>query len=253
MKTTEIKRGEFNAYYAIRNLKVAEVNRDLFIKHAENFKNKLNDFGWMMPIVISSNGDVIEGHHRLETAKLLKQKTIPAYIVDWIDTKNSNEHLDCIINLNNGNRAWLKLDYLKAFAKENEDYKTVYKAYLSNSNNISVGNVINCFFGKTVNNKFKKGECKIQDIDFAMILLNSISELVSKYGTRKIQAYCIRELINVSYVKTNKDLDAVKHLLREYDKMASTNHPALTSISEFKPTIEKELNYYILKKNADNR
>lgn len=253
MKSKEIKRGKYNAYYLISDLKVAEVNRDLFLKHSENFKNKLNEFGWMMPIVISKSGDVIEGHHRLETARMLGQKTVPVYIVDWIDTKDSTEHLDCIINLNNGNRAWIKLDYLKAFAKENEDYKKVYDAYLSNSNNISVGNVINCFFGKTVNSKFKKGECKIEDINFSLTLLNRFSELVSKYSSRKIQAYCIRELINIAYVKTNKDLDAVEHLLREYDKMASENHPALTSISDFKPAIEKELTYYTLLKNASNR
>ena len=253
MKTTEIKRGEFNAYYLISDLKVAIVNRDLFLQHSENFKNKLNEFGWMMPIVISKSGDIIEGHHRLQTAKMLGQKTVPVYIVDWINTSDTNEHLDCIINLNNGNRAWIKLDYLKAFAKENEDYKKVYDAYLSNSNNISVGNVVNCFFGKNVANKFKKGECKIEDINFSLTLLNRFSELVSKYGSRKIQAYCIRELINVAYVKTNKDLDAVEHLLREYDKMAKENHPALTSISEFKPTIEKELTYYTLLKNASNR
>jgi len=253
MKTQEIKRGEFNAYYLISDLKLASVNRDLFTKHSEGFKNKLNEFGWMMPIVISKSGDVIEGHHRIETAKMLNQKTIPVYIVDWIDTKDSIKNLDCIINLNNANRAWLKVDYLKAFAKENKDYKIVYDAYLSNSNNISVGNVINCFFGKSVNDKFKKGECKIEDVNFSLILLNRFSELVSKYGSRKIQAYCIRELINVAYVKTNKDLEAIEHLLREYDKMASQNHPALTSITEFKPTIEKELTYYTLKKNASNR
>jgi len=253
MKTTEIKRGEFNAYYSINKLKLANVNRDLFLKHSEAFKTKLNEFGWMMPIVISSNGDVIEGHHRIKTAKMLKQKTIPVYIVDWIDTKDTSEHLECIINLNNANRAWTKLDYLKAFAKDNKDYKIVYDAYLSNSNNISVGNVINCFFGKSVNDKFKKGECKIEDVNFSLILLNRFSELVSKYGSRKIQAYCIRELINVAYVKTNKDLEAIEHLLREYDKMANDNHPALTSITDFKPAIEKELTYYTLLKNENNR
>ena len=175
MKTQEIKRGKFNAYYSISDLKVAEVNRDLFTKHSESFKNKLNEFGWMMPIVISDKGDLIEGHHRLATAIMLEQETIPVYIVDWIDTKDTSEHLDCIINLNNGNRPWLKVDYLKAFAKENKDYKIVYDAYLSNSNNISVGNVINCFFGKSVNDKFKKGECKIDDITFSLTLLNKFS------------------------------------------------------------------------------
>lgn len=53
MKTEEIKRGEFNAYYPITELKVAKNNRDLFSKHSEAFKNKLNNYGWLMPIVIS--------------------------------------------------------------------------------------------------------------------------------------------------------------------------------------------------------
>ena len=253
MKTQEIKRGEFNAYYLISDLKIANVNRDLFIKHSEAFKNKLNDFGWMMPIVISSTGDVIEGHHRIETAKMLNQKTIPVYIVDWIDTKDTSEHLDCIINLNNGNRAWLKVDYLKAFAKENKEYKIVYDAYLNNSNNISVGNVINCFFGKSVNDKFKKGLCKIEDLQFSLVLLNKFSDLISKYGSNKIQAYCVRELINTCFVKADKDKKAIDHLFKIYEDWAKNNHYALTSISEFKPQMEKELSYYKLKINESNR
>ena len=103
MNTQEIKRGEYSAYYPISELKMATVNRDVVVKHAENFKSKLNDFGWMMPIVVSSKGDVIEGHHRIESAKLLKQKTIPAYIVQWVDTNIEKEHLDAIIGLNNSN------------------------------------------------------------------------------------------------------------------------------------------------------
>ena len=40
-----------------------------------------------MPVVVSSQGDVIEGHHRIQAAKLLKFETVPAYIVDWVDTE----------------------------------------------------------------------------------------------------------------------------------------------------------------------
>jgi hypothetical protein len=253
MNTQEIKRGEFNAYYLISDLKFAKVNRDLFMKHAENFKSKLNDFGWMLPVVISKSGDVIEGHHRIQAAILMNQKTVPAYIVDWVNTKDDTEHLKYIINLNNGNKAWLKLDYLKAFAKEDEQYNTVYNAYLSNSNNLSVGNIINCFFGKSVNDKFKKGLSTIDDLDFSLLLLNKFSELVNKYGANKIQAYCVRELINLAFIKTNKDVKAMKHLLRYYDEMARINHPALTSISDFRPAMEKELNYYTLTTNESNR
>jgi len=201
-----------------------------------------------MPSIIS-----IEGHHRLEAAILLDQETIPVYIVDWIDTTNTSEHLDCIINLNNGNRPWLKVDYLKAFAKENKDYKIVYDAYLSNSNNISVGNVINCFFGKSVNQKFKKGECKIEDINFSLMLLNKFSDLISKFGSNKIQAYCVRELITVSFIKAKKDTKAIEYLFKIYEEWAMNNHYALTSISRFKPEMEEKLNYYNLKLNESNR
>jgi hypothetical protein len=242
MKTQEIKRGEFNAYYLISDLKVAIVNRDLFTKHAYNFKSKLNDFGWMMPIVVSKNGNVIEGHHRIQAAVLLQQKTIPAYIVDWVNTDIESEHLDYIINLNNGNRAWTKLDYLKAFSKEKKDYRIVFDSYSKNINNISIGNIINCYFNKS--KQFNKGLSKIDNLDFAEYLINNISFLVSKHTTKKIQAYCVRELIKISYSKTNMDKKAMDYLFKHYDMMATQNHLSLTSISDFKPYMEFILNDY---------
>ncbi len=169
MKTTEIKRGEFKPFFNIKDLKKAKVNRDLLLKHSENFKDKLNEFGWMMPIVVSKDGDIIEGHHRVESAKLLKQKTVPVYIVDWVDTKQQRDHLNAIINLNNGNKAWLTVDYLKAFANENDQYKIAYDYYRKNSNTISGGNIVHLFF--TPNHiGFKKGECKIKDLKFSLYL-----------------------------------------------------------------------------------
>tara|TARA_A100000172_G_scaffold80033_1_gene68488 strand:- start:675 stop:1427 length:753 start_codon:yes stop_codon:yes gene_type:complete len=244
-----LKKGKFKPNYPINKLKYAKVNRDMTVNHAENFKTKLIDYGWMMPIVASVTGDVLEGHHRIESAKLLKQETVPAYIVDWIDTKQVKEHLDCIISLNNGNKAWSMFDYLKAFADQNEDYKIVYDAYMSNSNNVSVGNVINIFFtrGQHANNsKFKKGTAKIEDIKFANYLLHNISNLYEKYGRRRIQAYCVREFVKVAYAKAQKNKKAVEYLFKQYEKMAKRDHLAISSISEFKPILEVYLNDYKL-------
>jgi hypothetical protein len=242
MINQEIKRGEYNAYYPISELKMATVNRDTVIKHAENFKSKLNDYGWMMPIIASSNGDVIEGHHRIHSAKLLNQKTIPAYIVDWVNTNKEAEHLKAIISLNNGNKAWSTADYLKAFAKDNEDYKIVYNSHLKNVNNISVGNVVNCFFGKTKGAGFKRGRSKIIDLKFSLYLLEKISFLVEKHGKRKIQAYCVREMINIGFVAAKRNIETMDFLFNKYDKMANENNGVLTSINEFKPTMELFLN-----------
>lgn len=248
MRTTEIKRGEFNAYYMISKLKMANVNRDIFTQHAENFKDKLTANGWMMPIVVSSKGDVIEGHHRIISAKLLKQETIPAYIVDWVDTTIETEHLNCIISLNNGNRAWTTLDYLKAFSKENQDYKKVYDVYLKNSNNISVGNVVNCFF--TTSNGFKTGKSTIKNLDFSMFLIGQISKLVAKYGKSNVQAYCVREMIKVAFTKAYGDYNAMTYLFKEYALLAKNEHSAATSISKFKPMME--LNLSIFNRDANN-
>jgi len=118
MKT--LKKGTFEPNYPIENLKYAKVNRDMMLNHAESLKRKLIDYGWMMPIVASKTGDVIEGHHRVESAKMLKQKTVPVYIPYWVNTKKPKEHLDCIINLNNGNKSWSMLNYLKTFATKNK-------------------------------------------------------------------------------------------------------------------------------------
>jgi len=244
MNKQEIKRGDYNAYYPISELKMATVNRDTVIKHAENFKSKLNDYGWMMPIVVSSQGDVIEGHHRIESAKLLKQKTIPAYIVFWIDTNKENEHLDCIINLNNGNKAWTNADYLKAFAKQNEQYSIVYDAYLRYNKLLSVGNIINCFFGQFSSSKFKKGKAKIKNIKLAYYLLEKLSNLVLKHTKSRIQAFSIRELISIAYSKENVDYNVMDYILSEYNEMAEINHPKLTSITEFKKHIQNKITIY---------
>ena len=197
MRTIKLKTGIFNPSYSIDKLKMSSLNRDMHETHINNFSTKLIDYGWMMPIVISKSGDVLEGHHRIKSAKLLKQKTIPAYIVNWVNTKEAKEHLDCIISLNNGNKAWSMFDYLKAFAKHNKDYKIVYDAYTSNSNNVSVGNVINIFFGKNTK-EFKKGTAFIKDLNFSNYLLHSLSDLYEKYGLsdRQIARTVLRESVD---------------------------------------------------------
>jgi hypothetical protein len=218
-------------------------NRDINETHIENFNSKLIKYGWMMPVVVSKTGDLLEGHHRIECAKLLKQKTVPVYIVNWVNTKEAKEHLNCIISLNNGNKAWSMFDYLKAFAKHNKDYKTVYDAYTSNSNNVSVGNVINVFFRQS-NKEFKKGTAVIEDLKFSKYLLHNLSDLYEKYGKKKITAYCAREFIHVAFNKAKKDRGAVKYLLKQYEKMAKTGHLAVSSIVDFRPLLEVYLNDY---------
>ena len=243
----KLKKGTYNPTYPIKDLKLAKINRDTSLVHSENFTSKLVEYGWLMPIVISNNGDVIEGHHRIESAKLLKQKTIPVYIIDWVNTKKEREHLQCIISLNNGNKVWSMADYLKAFAKHNKDYNLVYQTYLENTNNITVGNIIHLFFAYN-NKKFKIGTAKVEDKDFSNYLLNKLSNLTQSYGKKLVAAYCVREFIQVSYSKTKKDLKKIEFLFMKWEKMLKIKHPTCTSIRDFRPTMEMYLNDYSLNK-----
>lgn len=249
--TTQIKVGTFNPNFPISEIKFASVNRDLKETHSERFTKKLTSHGWMMPVIISDKNDLIEGHHRVKSALLLKQKTVPVYIVDWVDTNNSKEHLDSIIGLNNGNLTWTTLNYLKEFAQFNDDYRKVYDIYKANMNNISVGNVVNCYFALSSGGSslFKGGRAKIKDIDFANYLLSNFSNLNKEYGKKKIAAYCVREMIQIGYVKSKKDIKAMNYLFKMYDKMAKQNHLAITSITDFRPIMETYLNdYYMIRK-----
>tara|TARA_R100001369_G_scaffold23515_1_gene43233 strand:+ start:8914 stop:9672 length:759 start_codon:yes stop_codon:yes gene_type:complete len=250
MKTEQLKRGEFNPYYPIKDLKMAKDNRDFILNHAINFKNKLTNYGWLMPIIISDNGFVIEGHHRLESAKLLKQKFIPVYIVDWIDTTIPLEHLNCIISLNNANLNWTPLNYLKAFAPYNNDYKLVYNKYLTNLSNITIGNIIKIYFNNnhiTNNKNFKIGKSKIYDLNLSDYLLNKVCYLSKNYGKKIVIAYCVREFIRMCLIKTNNNIKTINFLTKQYEKMLKINHPNATSLVEFRPTLELYLNNYRLK------
>ena len=133
---------------------------------------------------------------------------------------------------------------MKAFAKENEEYSIVYEAYLRYNKLLSVGNIINCFFGQFSASRFKKGNANIKNEELAYYLLEKLSNLVLKYTKSKIQAFSIRELIAIAYSKENVDYNVMDYIISEYDDMASINHPKLTSITEFKKHIQSKITMY---------
>ena len=79
MKTTEIKRGQFNPYYPVSDLKHSLVNRDIVQNHSDIFKKKLQQFGWLSPIIIDTKGNKLGDmgifmECRFENKKLTKTK-----------------------------------------------------------------------------------------------------------------------------------------------------------------------------------
>ena len=112
----KVKVGKFVANYPLKELSQSLVNRDIVGKHSEQFGKKIQEFGFLVPIIADHKGNIIEGHHRALSAESIGMKTVPVYIVNWVDTKNLDEYQKYIISLNNNNRKWTPEDYLKSFS-----------------------------------------------------------------------------------------------------------------------------------------
>lgn len=236
-----LKVGKFDLAYPVSSLNITELNRDKIESHIEKFIKKLSLEGWMDVIKIDKLGNVVEGNHRALAAMEMGLKTVPVYIIDWIDPDNKKSLLMSIIGMNNGNESWKPKDYLKKLALFNSDYEYAYKVFLSNEDNITPGNLINCYF-VSADDRFKKGESKIGDKKFSDYLVNNLTRLVKNYGTKKIQAYPVREIIKVAHKKAQGNVKVMDGVFKFYEDMASADHPSLTSIEKFRPVIEFELN-----------
>lgn len=253
IKTRTLETGTYNSKYKICNLKLAKVNRQISLNHVENFQKKLSQNGWMLPIICSSAGDVLEGHHKILAAIKLKQKTVPAYIVNWVDTKKPIEHLNSIVSLNSGNLNWKIEDYLEKFAMFNDDYKYVYDVFQLNKNLITINNCVKLYF-KISNYEsrmnFREGKLNIFDKSFSNWMLDQITQLTEQFSSSIIRAYQIRSLIGFAN-KLKKDKKAISYMLSQIKKMAEVNHIALSSSLGFQKIMNIYLNdYKRIKKNV---
>ena len=69
----------------IANLKPYEHNNRIHSKSSgARPKNGIDTFGFVVPIIATSDGEIIAGHGRLEAAKVLGLKTVPVVFLDHL-------------------------------------------------------------------------------------------------------------------------------------------------------------------------
>ena len=244
MNTTEIKVGTFDANYPVSKLNHSLVNRDIVKQHSQHFKGKIERYGWLVPIVIDDKGNIIEGHHRVEMAYNAGYETVPAYIIDWVDTSNLDEYQQFIISLNNANRAWSSLDYLKTYSRNKADYSFVYKKYNKTKNVFSVGNLLNIYFNCGCSNSYKQGISKIKDMAFSDYLFRKFYELKSHYGGVKIQAFTVNRVCAFAHQKVKGNLKEMKYIFDQLEQLAENDSPILSSVEHIRPFVNKQLELY---------
>lgn len=245
MKTiTEIKVGKFDLNYPTKQLKHSTVNRDFVQNHSDSFKSKVEEFGWLVPIIIDQYGNIIEGHHRVEMAIKIGMNTLPVYIVDWIDTNNLDEYQQYIISLNNSNRAWTALDYLKTYARNRKDYSYVNKKFSETNDIFTVGNLLNIFFNSGCSTVFKKGNATIKNRAFSEYLFSKFYNMRKDYGNVKIQAFTVNRVCAFAHQKIKGNLGEMKYIFNQLEILAEDGSPILSSVEHITPWCNKQLTEY---------
>jgi hypothetical protein len=240
MTSTKIKVGTFQGNYPVSALKFSEVNRDIVKNHSKNFIKKISAYGWIVPIVIDQNGNIIEGHHRVKASIDMGLKSVPAYIIDWVNTSDLKEYQDYIMNLNASNRSWYAIDYLKTTSINQEDYKYVYQKYEESKDILSVGNVLNIYFNSGCNQNFKDGKSRIKNLELAEHLFNTFYKLKAQYGKVKFQAFTINRTTKFMYSKC-ENISEVDYIFSQLEFLAKTNNAILSSVEMIKPFLKEQL------------
>ncbi len=192
-----LKVGKFIPNQKIEKLHLdSDVNRETSVTNIEEKKNKLEENNWLMPIVVTSSGKVLEGQNRLLASKSLGLTTIPVYVADWVDDADIDEVRDVIISLNNGNKAWSQWDYIKSFKSSKDAYSKAYNKCIKYEKTLTNGNVVNAMFGiGSANSRFKSGKSTLVNEEKYEYLLETSSALVVKFGKTHFPSQTLRTLI----------------------------------------------------------
>tara|TARA_X000001382_G_scaffold12985_3_gene8495 strand:+ start:1244 stop:2008 length:765 start_codon:yes stop_codon:yes gene_type:complete len=244
MNKTDLKVGTFNLNYPINKIKFSNVNRDIVEKHSDSFKNKITEFGWLVPIIIDDKGNLLEGHHRVLQATKMGIETLPAYIIDWVDTTNFDEYQKYVMTINNNNRKWGAYDYLKSYSQTRKDYAYVYKKYLDTKDVFSVGNVLNIYFNNGCNEMFKTGNSIIRNRVFSEYLFKRFYDLKKEYGGVKIQAFTINRVCGIAHSNCKGNTKEMNFIFNQLETWAEQDNPILSSVEWIKPEVKKQISFY---------
>lgn len=179
---------ENNIHYTeeLGRFKLLDYNRDIIQKHVEKIANSVLKIGYLSanPIIVSRDGYVIDGQHRLEACKKLG---IGIYYIIAEDVDSFCKTTDAIVALNASARLWTLTDYVK-FYSENGNKNYIRLNNFMNTYSIDAGPATafitagNSFIGNNgdYSRRFKAGEfiCTDEDYIKAAIALEAVRKIL---------------------------------------------------------------------------
>ena len=198
-------------------------NREINESHVQKMYNLINENGFADTIKVAEhNGKFycLEGQHRIQALKLHKIKKVPCSIIDWLGY-DFEEVQQYVIDLNAHNKQWNLYDYTKSWAdKKIYEYTHLRNQMISYQKTLSNGVVATCYDGITRSHPaLKKGKLSFVNKSFSDDLIDTLSNMVAKYGKSKLPAQVLRNAAQrIISSKKNKYT-----LLNAFQKAAS-NH-----------------------------
>jgi len=225
----------------VNSIKFIDGNREIVESHATKMFNLIEENGFADTIkVAEKDGEyyAVEGQHRIVALKLHNVKEVPCSIIDWID-EDFEEIQSFIIDLNAHNRQWNLYDYVKSWAdKKLPQYTHLRNQMINYQKTLSNGVVATSYDGVVRSHpSIKNGSLKFIDKTFSDTLVDTLSQMVSKWGKKRLPAQVLRQASDM--ILSHKD-DRYG-MLRAF-KLAAVNH--LTTSNEPMPDGDESFKYW---------
>lgn len=226
----------------VNDLIMSEENRDLNPAHVSKMSKLIASNGFADTIKVKEENGVyiiIEGQHRLEALKELGVTKVPCSVVSWFDKmKDEDEDFSLqqyVVSLNAHNKKWNIYDYVKSFAnsdsKNKKYFEIIRRSMIQNQKYLSNGVIATCFDGqRRYHAVLKSDKFKFEDsnVEFSLLLIEELSDLVGAHGKKKLSAQVMRgaacEIFNAKGDKRYKYLSGFKKAVR-YHFAAHTEAP----------------------------
>lgn len=186
----------------------------LTLKRAIEKRNLLH----LYPIIVSPEGKVLDGQHRLAAARELK---VPLF---YVVSENGTDIMDIALT-NHASKHWTREDYLTYWCEKGKEHYVVLKEFwgkydwmsLSTASAICVGEPANSTLSNTQRNLFNQGEYKIMDMRFATMFASACKDFLAvfKFATERPFMAALSELLRNS----RYDQERMKEKLERYPGM----------------------------------
>ena len=178
-----------------------DYNRDVNASNVKKIKESMTRYGLIVPIVVSSDGYVIDGQHRLEA---LRELQMPVW---YIVSQNIKE--DIVMEVNAIRKNWTMRDWVNSFANKGYlEYQKLLELFDEYRGVFGENTIADVFYHqvRSTLSIIKHGKYKC-DIELGREVVKNCHKLHDRLGDKVYSAKSMRALKSIMLRNENFDID----------------------------------------------